>query len=149
MFLFAYFQLKVTASDETVVIILSFEQTCLSKQCRPRVLPRLISVYTVCRSASNISNTSTDSGTDLYKLRGGSNKKVQSMFWAEIWKISEFFHLKTFQFFVVKFSIYLNRRVFVMVRSYGVQYLEYIRYTFCFNGNCVSPNTIDLQQWAT
>ena len=24
------------------------------------------------------------------------------------------FHLKTFQFFVVKFSIYFNRRVFVM-----------------------------------
>ena len=56
------------------------------------------------------------------------------------------FHLKTFQFFVVKFSIYLNRCVFVMVRSYNVQYLEYIRYTFCFNGNCISPNTIDLQR---
>ena len=35
----------------------------------------------------------------------------QSMFWAEIWKISEFF---IFHFWVVKFSIYLNRRVFVM-----------------------------------
>ena len=29
------------------------------------------------------------------------------------------FHLKTFQFFVVKFSIYLNRRVFVMVFTSG------------------------------
>ena len=39
----------------------------------------------------------------------------QSRFWAEIWKISEFFFLsENFQFLEVKFSIYLNRRVFVM-----------------------------------
>ena len=36
------------------------------------------------------------------------------MFWAEIWKISDFFYLKNFQFLVVKFSIYLTMRVFVM-----------------------------------
>ena len=35
------------------------------------------------------------------------------MFWAEIWKISEFFIWK-FSFFVVKFSVYLNGQVFVM-----------------------------------
>ena len=35
------------------------------------------------------------------------------MFWAEIRKISEFLS-ENFQFLVVKFSIYLNRRVFVM-----------------------------------
>ena len=35
------------------------------------------------------------------------------MFWAEIWKISEFFIWK-FSFLVVKFSVYLNRRIFVM-----------------------------------
>ena len=46
-------------------------------------------------------------------LRGGSNEYPQSMFWAEIWKISEFFS-EIFQFLEVKFSIYLNRRVFVM-----------------------------------
>ena len=45
---------------------------------------------------------------------GSSNEYPQSMFWAEIWKISEFFYLKIFSFFEVKFSIYLNRRVFVM-----------------------------------
>ena len=45
--------------------------------------------------------------------RGGSNVYPQSMFWAEIWKISEFLSEK-FQFLVVKFSVYLNRRVFVM-----------------------------------
>ena len=38
------------------------------------------------------------------------------MFWAEIWKISEFLS-ENFQFLVVKFSIYLNRRVFVMLFS--------------------------------
>ena len=46
--------------------------------------------------------------------RGGSNKYPQSMFWAEIWKISEFFIWKFSIFLVVKFSVYLNRRVFVM-----------------------------------
>ena len=45
--------------------------------------------------------------------RGGSNEYPQSMFWAEIWKISDFFIWK-FHFLVAKFSIYLNRRVFVM-----------------------------------
>ena len=30
--------------------------------------------------------------------RGGSNEYPQSMFWAEIWKISEFFYLKIFSF---------------------------------------------------
>ena len=40
------------------------------------------------------------------------------MFWAEIWKIEKyqsFFLSENFQFLEVKFSIYLNRRVFVMV----------------------------------
>ena len=45
--------------------------------------------------------------------RGGSNEYPQSMFWAEIWKISEFLS-ENFLFLVVKFSIYLNRRVFIM-----------------------------------
>ena len=45
---------------------------------------------------------------------GSSNEYPQSMFWAEIWKISEFFS-EIFQCLVVKFSIYLNRRVFVMI----------------------------------
>ena len=35
------------------------------------------------------------------------------MFWAEMWKISEFLS-ENFHFLVVKFSVYLNRRVFVM-----------------------------------
>ena len=46
--------------------------------------------------------------------RGGSNEYPQSMFWAEIWKLSDFFLSENFQFLKVKFSIYLNRRVFVM-----------------------------------
>ena len=37
----------------------------------------------------------------------------QSMFWAEIRKISEFLS-ENFQFLEVKFSLYLNRHVFVM-----------------------------------
>ena len=30
---------------------------------------------------------------------GGSNEYPQSMFWAEIWKMSKFFYLKIFKFF--------------------------------------------------
>ena len=45
--------------------------------------------------------------------RGGSNECPQSMFWAEIRKISEFLS-ENFHFLVVKFLVYLNRRVFVM-----------------------------------
>ena len=47
--------------------------------------------------------------------RGGSNEYPQSIFWAEIWKISGFFIWKFSIFMVVKFSIYLNRHVFVML----------------------------------
>ena len=48
--------------------------------------------------------------------RGGSNEYPQSMFSAEIRKIYFFFFFlsEIFQFLVVKFSIHLNRRVFVM-----------------------------------
>ena len=51
----------------------------------------------------------------LWVQRGSSNKYPQCMFWAEIWKISVF-HLKIFSFLEVKFTIYLYRRVFVMIR---------------------------------
>ena len=48
------------------------------------------------------------------RCRGGSNEYPQSMFWAEIWKIS-YVLSENFQFFfVVKFSIYLNRHVFII-----------------------------------
>ena len=43
---------------------------------------------------------------------GGSNEHLHSMFWAEMWKLSELLS-ENFYFLVVKFSIYLNRRVFV------------------------------------
>ena len=48
--------------------------------------------------------------------RGGSNEYPQSMFWAEIWKNIRVFYPKSFGFWRQnKFSIYLNRRVFVML----------------------------------
>ena len=49
--------------------------------------------------------------------RGGSNGYPQSMFLAEIWKIWEFLS-ENFQLFVVKFSVYLNIRIFVMKTKY-------------------------------
>ena len=45
--------------------------------------------------------------------QGSSNEYQQSMFWAEIWKISEVLS-ENFQFLVMKFSVYLNRHVFIM-----------------------------------
>ena len=63
-----------------------------------------------------ISAQSIDCGYSLEPPRwGGSNEYPQSMFCGEIWKISEFFYLKIFCFLEIKFSIYLNRRVFVML----------------------------------
>ena len=47
--------------------------------------------------------------------RGGSNEYPQSMFWSEISKILEFFLSETFHILVVKFSVYLNRHVFVLL----------------------------------
>ena len=62
-----------------------------------------------------ISAQNIDCGYSLEPpCRGGSNEYPQSMFWAEIWKISEFLSENFQVFFEVKFSIYLNRRVFVM-----------------------------------
>ena len=46
--------------------------------------------------------------------RGGSNEYPQSMFWSEIRKKYQNFFLKIFSLLVVKFSVYLNRHVFVM-----------------------------------
>ena len=60
--------------------------------------------------------------------RGSSNEYLQSMFWAEIRKISEF-SSENFHFLVVKFSIYLNRSVFVMRQfkwNVNVYFLEKI-----------------------
>ena len=83
--------------------------------------------------------------------RGGSNEYPQSMFWAEIWKISEFLS-ENFQFLVVKFSICLNRRVFVMeilmeslMTGYGKSsyflisfpnVIQYLKHTTSFRYRC-------------
>ena len=48
--------------------------------------------------------------------RGGSNEYPQPIFWAELWKMIEILS-KNFQFLEVKFSIHLNRHVFVMTVS--------------------------------
>ena len=62
-----------------------------------------------------ISAQNTDCGYSLEPpRRGGSNEYPQSMFWAEIWKISEVFIWNFLVFLEVKFSTYLHRRVFVM-----------------------------------
>ena len=56
-----------------------------------------------------ISALNIDCGYSLEPpLRGGSNEYPQSMFWADIWKISEYFYLKIFLFLEVTFSLYLK-----------------------------------------
>ena len=52
----------------------------------------------------HISAQNIDCGYSLEPpRRGGSNEYPQSMFWAEIWKISEFLYLKIFSFWRWKF----------------------------------------------
>ena len=63
---------------------------------------------------------------------GGSNEYPQSMFWAEIWKISDFLS-ENFQFLVVKFSIYLNRHIFVMTRSMLINWHQ----CRCYATDCI------------
>ena len=46
--------------------------------------------------------------------RGGSNEDPHSMFWAEIWKISEFF-ISIFSFLVIKFSVYLKIIIIIII----------------------------------
>ena len=54
----------------------------------------------------------------LWRYQGCSNEYAQSMFWAEIWKISDFLS-ENFHYLVVKFSVCLNRHVFVMSERNG------------------------------
>ena len=65
--------------------------------------------YSVFQNLSNAKNIDC-----WYSLepprRSGSDDYSQSMFWAGIWKLSEFF-IWTFSYFAVKVSIYLNSRV--------------------------------------
>ena len=56
--------------------------------------------------------------------RSSSNEYPQSMIWAEIWKISVFL-AENFQFLELKFSLYLNRRVFVMSRRQSDDIFSY------------------------
>ena len=60
-------------------------------------------------------------------LRGGSNVYLQSMFWAEIWKMFEFFVWKFSIFRWLTFSVYLNRHVFVMLNDKS-SFEHYTRY---------------------
>ena len=70
--------------------------------------------FTVVYIIFLISAQNIDCGYSLEPPHWGSyNKYPQSIFWAEIWKISDFLS-ENFRFLMVKFLINLNRRVFVM-----------------------------------
>ena len=48
------------------------------------------------------------------------------MFWAEIWKISEFLSVNFHVFLLVKISVYLHRRVFVMYVKSHLQMWKFL-----------------------
>ena len=54
--------------------------------------------------------------------RGGCNEYPQSMCLSRSRENIRIFYLKIFIFLMVKFSVYLNRRVFVMLASLGLSY---------------------------
>ena len=94
--------------------------TSITKTCLYNVDPHKPHFYivklgfTMGNITSLISAQNIDCGYSLEPPhRGGSNEYPQSMIWAEIWKISEFLS-ENFHFLVVKFSVYLNRLVFIM-----------------------------------
>ena len=93
----------------------------------PGIINEIESVYIVKLGFTEvyiiflISAQNIDCGYSLKPpRRGGSNEHPQSIFWAEMRKISEFFIWKfLLLFLVVRFSIYLNRRVFLMVMKFS------------------------------
>ena len=68
--------------------------------CRPR---RGLNPRPPGLQSDGASNWATEAGEPPW--RGGSNEYSLSMFWTEIWKMSEFLS-ENFQFLVVKFPIY-------------------------------------------
>ena len=89
-----------------------------------------------------ISAQNIDCGYSLeLPQRGSSDEYPQSMFWVEIpKKISEILSVK-FQFLVVKFSIHLNRHVFVMIireSSYDINVVCRSAYDICSPANYIA-----------
>ena len=113
-------KLPFTSLLTTMDLIIDIH-VCITKTCLYNFDPLKLHFYIVKLGFTGvyiiflISAKNIDCGYSLEPPhRGSSNKYPQSMFRAEIWKISEFLS-ENFQFLEVKFSIYLNRRVFVMV----------------------------------
>ena len=96
-----------------------------------------------------ISDQNIDCGYSLEPPRwDGSNEYPQSVFWAEIWKNIRVFLSKNFQLLEVKFSIYLNRRVFVMlwknVKKKHVAIQSYLE--LCRGGSNEYPQSMFLRR---
>ena len=88
-------------------------ESIIMKTCLYNLEPHF---YVVKRG---LTGDNTDCGYSLEPIcRGDSNEYPQSMFQAGLWKISEFFSSEKLHFLVIKFLVYLNRRVFVMLREH-------------------------------
>ena len=73
--------------------------------------------------------------------RGGSNGYPQSMFLSRNMKNIRVFYLKIFSFLEVKFSVYLNRCVFVMTcKNIGSRRLDM---SYCNRHNTVKPQLLE------
>ena len=95
--------------------------TAITKTCLYNFDPLKPHFYTVKLGFTGvyiiflISAQNIDCGYSLEPpRRGGSNEYSQSMFLSRNMKNIRIFYLKIFNLLVVKFSIYLNRHVFVM-----------------------------------
>ena len=101
------------------VTVPSRKEIILTPLNPPPLLYNKTGVYRGIHSFSHFCSKNIDYGYSLELPHwGSSNEYPQSMFWAEIWKISEFLS-ENFHFLAVKFSEYLNRLVFIMASLRG------------------------------
>ena len=72
---------------------------------------------TQCKSVTSLTLSTSFKWSFIFTYnKDGSNEYPQFMFWAEMWKISEYLS-ENFHFLLVKFSVYFNRLVLVMLRT--------------------------------
>ena len=143
---FTYFSIRKDVNIFSCIIHCSQSPKCITKTHLYNFYPLKLHFYRAKQGYTLFSLfllKNIDCGYSLESPRwDGSNDYLQSMFWAEIWKTSDFFYLKIFIFFffffffffVMKFSIYLKRRVFVMEREliFGGEIINLRRFSFHF-----------------
>ena len=120
-------------STHNVCFVETITKTCQYKFDPPPLKPHFYIVklgFTGVYIIFLISARNIDCGYSLEPpRRGGSNEYPQSMFKQKYEKYRSFLS-QNFQFLEMKFSIYWNRRVFVMIRKCFLLHIY---------GHCISP----------